>query len=407
MGTKSRVTWKLVAILSALAVMLAVIPAGGAHLGESGDGEPPLLRLHVGTDGQYFQYEPVDGDPVRQNLPTPVNCELRNVNGPLAALSGNNRGPGIHGISIGVKSGGSQGVPCGRVDSKENLTLSLVGVPAAAKAELDLELKGGARVQLELYLGGQKTETFEVRAGAGVVAGEGVDGTPGVPFSALVSAEQPIANCQGQADSGPDAGALDNCRVTVHPTVPFDAIKFVPKMGEFSLEGSGDFGNDPAFDTIFYLSQFEGELDCGDEVSKDDGVVEATIIRHDNWDGTDCTLKPYTLRVNADDPEEEGAQTVTFLLSEDGQAAFYEAFLTFKSDSMTSLDGALLLQISFDPPFNVYEDLEACDEPPFVEGAPNVDAFPEEKEACVISVFQDWDGVTEWHIVFIADPKFR
>ena len=139
------------------------------------------------------------------------------MDGPLAALSGSDQGPGLKDGSIGIKTGGSTGVPCSRVDATEDLTVSLKGVPDAVTAALDLELKGGVRVDIIVSLGGTEVDTFQVRAGGGIVPGEGVDGSATAPFTATATAAQPVVNCRNASDAGPDAGSSDNCYVTIEP----------------------------------------------------------------------------------------------------------------------------------------------------------------------------------------------
>src|SRR5690606_23740684 len=108
--------------------------------------------------------------------------------------------------SIGVKTGGSQGTPCARVDSSEDLTLSLGEVPDAVQASFDVELKGDARIQIVVSRDGITVNTFEVRSGGGIVPGQGADGSTTVPYTATVTAGAPIANCREGSDSGPDSG---------------------------------------------------------------------------------------------------------------------------------------------------------------------------------------------------------
>lgn len=421
-GKKVRSTSGVVAFAVALAVMLAVIPAAGDHLPSGDDpGGAGFLRLHLGSDAQQFVYEPLQGGATTQAIGS-NRCEVTLAsNPPLATLSGNNRGPGINGTSLGVKSGGSQGVPCGRIDATEHLTIGLGNVPLAAEADLDLELKGDSKVTIEVYLDGVKRESFEVRSGASVVAGQGVDGTSGEPFSAEVETDDPqtgvnesIANCKNQSDSGPDAGSRDNCRVTVHPALPFDAVKLIPRVGEISLEGSGDFGNDRAFDTIFYLTTFEGVLDCGDEVSDEAEGVSGTIIRHSNADGSVCIVKPYRMFVDTAD------ESVVFEIGDPAsQEAFYEATIVLQQPLTTPLSAAL--EYDPEPPYDAFKQAPACTAYPFQLDAngdrvidsetglpiPVEEAIPDGHEACVISVTQEWDGNTTWHAVFMGDWKFR
>lgn len=434
-GKRIRSSWGLLALVVAALMVAAMVPAAGDHLpgGDDPDGAG-ILRLHVGSDDRYFRHEPPEGPSKTQRI-SESRCELQLASSPsLASFTPNQRGKtGLNGISIGIKSGGAQGVPCGRVDSSETLMLNLGDVPLAARADLDLELKGNAKVKIETYLNGTKTESFEVRSGASAVLGEGVDGTSGEPFSVVVETDDPntagvnesIGNCKNLSDSGPDAGSRDNCRVTVHPSLPFDAIKLVPAVGEVSLEGSGDFSNDPAADTIFHLTTFEGVFDCGDSDSDSTDTVGGTITRHANADGSACLAKPYRLFV---DTEDDG---VVFELGDPAtQVAFYEAVLTFAEETNTP-PFEMTLEYDPEPPYgNVdeadggnadgFKEAPACDQYPFevdADGEDKVDsdgaktlvsdAIPEGHEACVISVAQEWDGTTTWHAVFIGDWKFR
>lgn len=414
MGIRLRADWRLLSLAAGLLLVLATIPAMGSHVPESGE----TIRLHLGTDGTYFRYS---GSPPDQVIGAPDRCVVE-IDGPLVTVTGSDRGVGLVDLGLGVKSGGAQGTPCSRVDSTEDLTVALNGGHLAARAELDLELKGDARIQIELYFGDSLMDTFEVRAGSAVVDGVGVDGSTGEPFMATAATDDPdtpedesIANCKNDSDSGPDSGARDNCRLTLDPAAPFDAVKFVPLSGEMTLEGSGDFGNDPDHDTIFYLSQpWDGELDCGDDVFETDGDVTGRIIRHENTDGSDCVVKLYLLV--PDDPE-VGEETVTFEVADPAsQAAIYEAFITFDQPLNTPLDA--LLQYDPEPPYgdeptpSGFKDMLACEEDPFdlsddPPGSLNDEAIPEGHEGCIVDVVQNWDGTTTWHAIFEGDWRFK
>ncbi|CAN5867378.1 hypothetical protein BH23ACT5_BH23ACT5_04950 [soil metagenome] len=402
-GKTLRSRWGLLALTAALMMALVTFPAAGEHVPEESD----VLRLHLGTDGKYFKYEPVVGDPVTQQIPAPVRCELGNrVDGPLVKLSGNNRGPGLVDVSIGVKTGGSQGIPCSRVDSNEHLTMSLVGVPVAVAAEFDLELKGDVEVKLELSSG----ETFTVRSASRIVAGDGVDGTSGVPFVVRLTSENPIGNCRNAANSGPDAGAQDNCRVIIDPDLSFSSVTFRSVSGEISLEGSGDFGNDPAFDTIFYLQteEWDGEIACGETVRDKDGDVTAKITRYQNTDDSECLPKLFRLLADKSNPEENGAATVTFEFPDtDTQAAIYEAHLTFNQPLDSPLDA--VLQYDPEPPYDNFKNMPRCESDPFdaPQGSLDPGAIPARHEGCVISVTQTWHGLTTWHAIFEGDWRFK
>lgn len=417
-GNRIRSSWRVALLVAGLLLLLTTIPAVGSHL----PNDEGTLRLHVGSDATYFEYAPADGAAVQQTIDAPERCELA-VNGPLAALSGSDRGPGLNGISIGIKSGGAQGVPCGRVDGSEDLTLSLAGVPLASMADLDLELKGDAKVRLDVRMDGSVVESFEVRSGASIVEGQGVDGAGTEPFTATATTDDPaterdesIANCRNQSDSGPDAGARDNCRVTIDPSLPFDAVSFVPLVGEMSLEGSGDFGDDTDFDTVFYLTSFQGVLGCDAEnnsVEDEDGDVVGTIVRYENRDGSDCVLKPYSIVAQTSDPAEEGAQSVTFEVADPGaQEAIYEFFITFDQELTTPLSAVLQYDPDGSDDYDDFVDMLACvedysdlsDDP---EGSLNDEAIPSGHQGCIADVSQNWDGTTTWHGIFFGDWKFR
>jgi hypothetical protein len=326
-------------------------------------------------------------------------------------LSGSHHGPGLivgtRGGSIGVKTG-PQGTPCGRISGNQELTLALGVGLLAERASFDLELKGDVALELQLNTG----ETFIVRSGSRVVPGEGVSSNGSAPFKVTVDPAVDgthVANCQFRADSGPDAGANDNCYVTVVPTAPFNQVAFTILSGEVSLEGSGDYENNPDFDTIFYLTRFEGELDCGDSVTRPDdpdAVVKVTVTRLQNLEG-ECVPKPYRLVANADDPASPTGKSVTFDLADDGQNAAYEAFITFPRELNNPTDAEL--QWSTEPPFELstFGLMEVCVDEPFDGDTLNEAAIPSGEDGCIISVSQDWRGNTVWHIIFTADPNWH
>lgn len=415
MGKTLRSKWGLLATAVALTVGLATIPAIGSHFpNDSG-----TLRLHLGTDATEFVYTPATGPVETQTIEEPTRCVIDET-GPLAAVSDSDRGVGLVSYGIGVKSGGAQGTPCSRVDATEDLSIGLVGVPLAASADFDLELKGDAKITIEVWLNGSLLEDFEVRSGGSIVGGQGVDGSPGEPYTAMATTDdaatgvdESVANCRNQSDSGPDAGARDNCRVTIDPSVPFDTVRFVPVAGEMSLEGSSDFGDDPATDTIFYLTSYEGLLDCGDtitDISQSEDVT-SRITRYENSDGSDCVSKPYSLLAVDSDPDEDDNPTVTFEIEDPaGQAAIYEAVLRFPDELTTPLSGVLLYDSA--PPYDVFKEMLACEEDPYdtsddPTGSLNDEAIPAGHEGCIVTVKQTWNGYTRWTAIFEGDWRFK
>lgn len=445
LGRKLRSSWKVFSVGAALAMALLVVPA----LGQEAEEGQELLRLHVGSDEQFLQYEP-DGDPGTQASPNDPGvvrndlvsqrCELSVVEDasarPLVAgsLASFDEGgtPGLNGISIGVKTGNSQGVPCGRVDSTEELVVTLGEVGGrqliADAAEFDLELKGSANVDIQLLLDGTAVgDPFRLVSGQG-------SGNPQV----ILSPQSPTGECQGASDSGPDAGERDNCRVMVHPDSPFNGVSFTLSAGEISLEGSGDFGNDRAADTIFFIGSWEGALACDDDPAtddienstgeQDDGDVVVEIIRHFNADLSECGDKLFLLTPDAED-EQRGSVIFEVADPEAQRFAFFETHVTFKEDVEGELWFPLQGTLQYDPDgsdeYNDFKDMPACMSDPLPDGTPDAGAIPgfpgfddegaleawlddpERHDGCVIDVTQEFDGTTIWHAVFMGDWKFR
>lgn len=397
-------TRRLMVLATAALLLLASIPAVGDH--EPGH-VSETLRLHLGTDGTYFRYS----GGTDQEIGAPKRCEIT-VNGPWAAINASDRGPGIDGFAIGTKSGGSQGVPCSRVDPSEDLTVSLLDVPDAVKASFDIELKGDTRIVIELSLGATSVGTFEVRGGAGVVPGEGVDGTMTAPFTATATAANPIANCRNASDSGPDSGANDNCYLTIEPGAPFDTVEFRPVTGEMSLEGSSDYLNDTDFDTIFTLTDFDGELLCGDSVSIEEGTVSGTITRLENTAGEaeDCVLKPFNLDVDTE------AETLSFVPQDVGsQQAAYEATLTFSPEPSANPFSSGLDYDRDDAGGDFgFTPVPWCAGDPFSDpdapGSIDTSVLGDDTW-CIVeattSIESETETRTTWTVVGIGDPRFR
>ena len=400
------------AALLAAAVLLGLgsIPA----LSDDGPPAPETLRLHMGTDGTFFEYSN-NGTPTQQAIGTPRNCRIT-VDGQLASLTGSDRGPGLVDNAIGISTGGAQGVPCSRVDPTEDLTLALGAVPDAAQVSLDLELKGDVNLAMDLSRGGTAVGTFYVRAGGGIVAGEGVDGSMTAPYTATVTDTAPIANCRNASDSGPDSGANDNCYLTIVPSASFDTVKFRPVSGAISLEGGGDYGNNAAsFETVFTLVGYDGELGCDEtnnSVSIEEGTVFGEITRLENTDGSACVLKPYNIAVDS------AAGTLSFVPEDNEgapQAAAYQGVLMFAPElAANPFQSHLEYDQDDDGPLG-FEDMPWCAGDPFdtpdAPGSINTEVISAGDTWCVVSattsIVSETETRTTWVVVGIGDPKFR
>ncbi|GAA1059215.1 hypothetical protein [Agromyces bracchium] len=404
-------TARSLALLAAASAALA-LGIGATALSATGTTEE-TLRLHLGSDGTRFVYSN-GGDPITQTIGTPKNC-LITVEGPLASIDGSDRGPGLKDGSIGIKTGGSTGVPCARVDNTEFLNVDLEGVPDAVRASLDMELKGAVQVDVVVSKDGAEVDTFQVRSGGGIVPGQGTDGTTTAPYTATATAAAPIVNCRNASDSGPDSGPNDNCYVTIEPSSEFDSVELRPLTGEVSLEGSRDFGNDPAFDTIFTLGDgFDGELGCTEENSTatiEVGTVYGSFTRLQNTDGSDCVLKPYTLDVDIE------AETISFVPVDIGapQPAAYEGTVAFApKPSANPFTNRLEYDQDDDGPLD-FVDMPWCAGDPYatpdVPGSIDTDVIPSGHTWCIVQettgVYSATEMRTTWSVVGIGDPKMR
>ncbi len=265
-----RLTAAVVRVLAtvSLAVFAAQASAQAPPLGMPDRG---VLRLQLGTtvtEGglhapKRFVHQPSG---LSQAINLSGKCGLF-LGGPsaLAVLTptGGNGVLGLGPDSIGV-SDGPKGVACYRITASINETLKFgLGADVSASPSidanafyrlvLDIEVKQNAEFLLQILAGGVVTEEFRMRSGGSIVAGEG---------STAPGSADHIFNCTAQSDSGPDAGARDNCRWTV------DALgrefRLIPLVGEGSLEGGADFGSAAyANNTLIYLTEGEiGALGC-------------------------------------------------------------------------------------------------------------------------------------------------
>ncbi|HXV70197.1 MAG TPA: hypothetical protein VEB69_02215, partial [Acidimicrobiia bacterium] len=266
------------AILAALAALAALLVPSGLALGSHDEptdadfiDDQGVLRLQLNSSVNQFLWN--DGATDHTQTLVATRCEVDTAPSNLVKLA-SNRKVGTFGNSLGVKSGGAQGVACSRVSSGESMTFETSGVIAdyeIAEVQLDVEMKMGAEVQVQTFLDANSLETFTLRSGSSIVSGQGTEPSGQIATS---TSGTPIANCRQPSDSGPDAGSLDNCRWVIKDIKPFDRIVFTALAGEYSIEGGGDgtpaaaagFGSD----SLFFLTDVEtltcgGSADFGDD----------------------------------------------------------------------------------------------------------------------------------------------
>lgn len=427
MGKNVRSRWGTLTVGVAVLVALTVIPA----IGEEESASPDLIRLHMGADADQFIHESAGSVSDTQDLVAGKQCQLVTDNS-IVSVSANSRGAGIVGDSLGVRSSGSNssGTPCSRISTGETLTLGLQPGNATAM-ELDLELKGSTSIDVRV-----NDEVYNVQSGSDAVQPSGgwnvASTNPDGVLEVALDPGQRNGTCGRLSDSGPDAGAADNCRIVITPASSFSSVTLAGKVGDVSLEGGGDYGPTPdsRYETLFFLQGFDGALACADDPSTpeienstgfegEDGAdtgsvndLEGEITRYENTDGSECIPKSYTLEVVASNPDEGGVPTLTFEVEDptSGQAAIYRTTLVFEQDMFAPL--VLLYDSDGGDGYDDYKTAPACVEnPEDLSGDPtgslNDEAIPTGHEACVVSVTQTWDGLTTWDVIFQGDWRFK
>lgn len=238
----------------------ALLVAGTFGLITSAGATPAtFVRLHMASDGRFFQYGSGSGA-TTQNLTTQSNnCKINSAE-PIMHLTatGSQAVPGLNGTDIGVRTNSSgNGTPCGQVDSGESLTLSpsSTGVIAGrtfSAVRLDLEMTGNAVVKLTLKNGATTLPGYSLQTGTSITVP--VSGTTSPPY-VLTSTTPGTYACAAANSSGPNNAFNDNCEWTVQPGSPFTSVALTTvSVGTVALEGSNDFGGNTAFDTVFFLS---------------------------------------------------------------------------------------------------------------------------------------------------------
>ena len=271
--------------LAVLAAVLLVTGAVGMIAVASGGAAPSSVRLHLGSDGHYFRF-----GSTTQTLTTSNNSCQINSTEPVMDLSsmGTQSSPGLGADSIGVKSkSGANGTPCGQVDGTETLQLkpgTTISSRTFSGVRLDLEVTGNAIVKLTLARGATSA-VYQLQTGTSITAAQSseADYDRTVPYEASSSPGDTTDACAAPNSSGPNSGANDNCEWTVQPGFNFDTVTLTTvSAGTVSLEGSNDFGNDPNFDTIFFLSNAAPTPTNDIVVTNEDTAVSGNVLTNDS-----------------------------------------------------------------------------------------------------------------------------
>lgn len=354
--SRSKGYGKLALVGGAVALIVAVV------LPVFGDENPNAdhLRLTEYDDGSFEDYFGMfygGTDPSSATDPQPFGfdrgCLITGINGPVATIASSTthgaKGPGIHNLSLGVKSGGSNGTPCSESSHPEILKISADDNQVWNELRLDVQPKGNAWVLVHLQLLGGGVETHQLLTGGSIAAYNlSVDSSlaetirdTSLPYEATTGVVQgtddpDIEACANPSDSGPDSGINDNCIWHVVAGASFNGVQITTKSGwgSVALEGGGDFEGVEAsgfdgdsFDTLFYRA-LSAANDSGDgyTIPEDTALSIAApgVMANDSGVGssTDAVLDSgtvaYSSGTNSDDPD--GSDVLS--LSPDGSLSY-------------------------------------------------------------------------------------
>ena len=296
-------------------VTLGTLPAANAT-GEVAAGSITISTVYGNPGSGTATFTPPSGSPRTETLGRGQRCALTesgsDVINVASSPSGSDGTPGFGYGGIGVSSLNKRsGNACSQVNSDVNnagtdeaLTLKLNGAATASvfgpgiayNAQLDLEIKGNARLVITTKNGTATAGTFTVYSGT---AATGI--TP--------SATNILCN-SGTSDTGPDSTSGDNCQVrfgaavlaSALPTDFFDSLTIAAQAGSFSLEGGSDWGTAASSNrTVFSLAAVpDGIINCPDdnhaeELDPSYATWGIEVDRLANGDGSECVPLPYAL----------------------------------------------------------------------------------------------------------------
>jgi VCBS repeat-containing protein len=271
--------------LRVFAAVVVVLGAMGVVAMSSSGAEPSAVHLHLGSDGRFVKF-----GTTTQTLSTSNNsCALSTTPTLLAVTStGTASSPGLGADSIGVKSkSGANGTPCGQVDSSESVTFkpgTSISSRTFSGLRLDLEMTGNAIAKLTLSRG-TTSAVYQLQTGTSITAAQAAeaDYDTTVPYEVSSSPGDTTDACAAPNSSGPNSGPNDNCEWTVQPGFNFDtATLTIVSAGTVAVEGSNDFGNNTAYDTMFYLSN-GAPTPTNDTVStNEDTAVSGNVLTNDS-----------------------------------------------------------------------------------------------------------------------------
>jgi VCBS repeat-containing protein len=286
---------RLVTVGAATLLVSASVFVSVSALVSGATAVPSEVRLHLAGNGRSFSY----GTTV-QNLTTAKSTCVINSAEPVMDLSssGTQSAPGMVPDGIGVKGTPSSGngTPCGQVDGSEVLRLS----PGSALAghtftgvRFDLEMTGNAVVVLTLSKGAT-SKVYRLQTGTSITVPP-ADTSPPYFVTSGPTATDLVSSCAAAQSSGPNSSGSDNCQWRVTPGFNFDTIAIATSIGTVALEGSNDFGSDPAFDSLFYIANSPPVANDDTVATNENTAVSGNVLTNDtDADGNSLTATKLT-----------------------------------------------------------------------------------------------------------------
>lgn len=415
---------------AAALVLLMVGPVFGTT-------NPDADHLRLTDDFEGFFYGatdpiPLPGVTIQPVTPGSKGCEISPLTGPLVDLSSNSgqgiKDPGLFDHGIGVKAGGSNGVPCSETGVGEQLIIE--SHFSWIKLELDVQPKNDAWIHVELYDNGFRVAHHQLVTGDSIAAYNDSSGAnetpaPGFPYTATTTGgngalmSETVEACANPSDSGPDSGPNDNCRWFIQPGVSFNKVVLSTTVGRFALEGGDDFDSfDPdGFADGHYDSLFFRGVVCSEETVEDtDGKVFGAFTL---LTAGELICKHYSVIADG------GNNWVTFDPNpndETNTPELFRALLSF--DPVILNSGKFSLGLQYDPNFDpdspesyFPQPIQLCVDPTFDENG-LVDGFedsltgiPDGESWCLAGEFtkaspNGLELITVFQVIGREDPRF-
>ncbi len=249
---------------------------------------PSAVRLHLGTDAQQFSF----GTTVQPLTVGKNSCAINSPTaGPLMVLSSgpNRSAPGLSNYGLGVKGtpNSGNGSPCAQVETTESLTLkpgAAIGGRLFTKVQLDLEMTGNAVVLASFRNGTGTPEVYTLQTGTSITTDQlaETDNDFSAPYVVSSSAGDQIDACAAPSNSGPNNAGNDNCEWQIDPSFDFDTLTLTVAVGTASLEGGGDFQNDPAHDSLFFFANTAPTAVDDTVAAQEDTPVTFDVLTNDS-----------------------------------------------------------------------------------------------------------------------------